>query len=210
MTNSYYGRPPVDLGFIDVIGDEMMFWLYLPIKMPGSMMRYPPQLDEFLPLISAVCYDCGDHWADRFIYLTAKRLVVTPEYIGNRPGWHSDGYLTDDLNYIWYDSVPTLFAEQPFTLSPYHRRAMEEMADQVCMDNIRTYPTKHLLRLDETVIHNNDMPSEIHVRTFVKISVSKHRYNMRGNSRNHLFDYPWEMVERDHTRNTTSTEEPAQ
>ncbi|MBZ5864318.1 hypothetical protein LAG72_24625, partial [Escherichia coli] len=51
----------------------------------------------------------GSRWQDSFVYLSVKILHVTPDAPGNRPGWHSDGFLTNDLNYIWADRNPTEF-----------------------------------------------------------------------------------------------------
>jgi hypothetical protein len=39
------------------------------------------------------------------------------------------------------------------------------------------------------------------MRRFVKVSLSSHRYNLIGNSHNHLLDYDWQMFPRDAARN---------
>ena len=38
-------------------------------------------------------------------------------------------------------------------------------------------------------------------RTFFKLSFSKDKYDLKGNSHNYLFDYNWEMRERKENRN---------
>lgn len=107
----------------------------------------------------------------------------------NRPGWHCDGFMSDDLNYVWYDCVPTLFTEWVPELSPDHSLSLKELewADPNLCDYKVVYPNKHLLRLDDKVIHavDTDVPEQI-MRTFVKITVSKDRYNLKDNSRNPL------------------------
>lgn len=206
MTDAIYGAPPVDLGLIDLSPVEMMFWLYCPIKMPGWISTViPPNLEQFYPLISAAMTDCADRWTDSYAYITAKTLFATPENPGNRPGWHSDGFLTDDLNYIWADTNPTIFWEPDirFRFPANHNSSlaqMEAVAD-LRPDEHRTYPVKHLLRLDQTVLHKVDAQITPGLRTFVKISVSHHRYALRGNSINHGLAPDWQYQDRKSERN---------
>ena len=40
---------------------------------------------------------------DSYMYLTVKRQYQSKSKLFNRPGYHSDGFLTDDINYIWSD-----------------------------------------------------------------------------------------------------------
>lgn len=206
-----YGRQPVDLGLIDLSPTEMMFWLYCPIKVPGRSAVIPPNLAQFMPILDAVYHDhAGDEdaayrWQNSYVYLTAKTLFVTANNPGNRPGWHSDGFMTDDLNYIWYDGSPTLFWE-PLRLVQFtqdDRLSLWEMRDAADPDVARhvTYPNKHLLRLDETVIHRVADVTKPGVRTFVKVSVSRDRYNLVGNSINHDLDLGWDYVGRSIDRN---------
>ena len=65
----------------------------------------------------------------------------------------------------------------------------------------RTYPVKHLLRLDQTVLHKVATNIRPGVRTFVKISVSRHRYALRGNSINHELAPDWAYADRQAERN---------
>ncbi len=75
------------------------------------------------------------------------------------------------------------------------------MEDQARSENIRTYPVNTLLRLDQYVIHRVAPNAAPGYRAFVKISVSKARYNLKGNAHNYLLNYEWEMHSRDATRN---------
>jgi hypothetical protein len=185
----------------------MMAWLYCPIKLPGAVDgELPANLVQFRPIIKAVYEDCDKtRWFNSYVYLTAKRLWVTPESPGNREGWHADGYGTNDLNYIWADKSPTLFFE-PDGLLAYpddHRKSMEMMtADaEASPEFIRTYPNSTLLRLDETVIHNVAPCEAAGWRTFVKVSVSDQRYLLEGNSINHELAPDWKYVAREAERN---------
>lgn len=205
-TDAIYGALPADLGKIDIEPVEMMFWLYCPIKLPGQISpTIPLNLEHFYGIVSAVHTDAHDRWLDSYVYLTAKTLWATPESPGNRPGWHSDGYLTDDLNYIWADANPTIFFHDGVrhAFSADHAASLSEM-DALCegreIDH-RAYPVKHLLRLDQTVLHKVDTGIKPGLRTFVKVSVSSHRYALRGNSINHGLASDWSYQDRAAERN---------
>lgn len=67
---------------------------------------------------------------------------------------------------------------------------------------ITDVPLRTLLRLTPYVIHDTPViPEPGGMRSFVKISVSTHRYNLLGNSHNHLLDYDWPMYDRAAVRN---------
>lgn len=206
-TAAIYGTQPIDLGLINLSPDEMMFWLYCPIKLPGDFAVFIPQnLRQFAPLIRTVERDCTvNRWKDSFVYITAKTLFATAENPGNRPGWHSDGFLTDDLNYIWCDANPTIFFDDGdmHAFSADHVASLAEM-DALCESrsaHYRTYPVKRLLRLDQTVLHKVDTDIRPGVRTFVKISVSREKYALRGNSINYDLAPDWAYQERAAERN---------
>ena len=212
MTDAIYGAPPVDLGLIDLSPVEMMFWMYCPIKLPGAGTVLPANLEQFCPLIIAAMTDCAERWTESYAYITAKTLFATPENPGNRPGWHSDGFLTDDLNYIWADANPTIFWEPDirFRFPADHNASLAQMAAvaDIHPDEHRTYPVKHLLRLDQTVLHKVDTKITPGLRTFVKISVSRHRYALRGNSINHHLAPDWTYQARQTERNCPIVEAP--
>ncbi len=206
LTDAIYGAPPRDLGMIDISPIEMMFWLYCPIKHPGMQsVSVPENLMQFRPLWEHARSDCADRWGDSYAYITAKTLWATPQNPGNRPGWHSDGFLTDDLNYIWCDENPTIFFHDGnrYPFSADHEVSLAEM-DALCEPSDadhHTYPVKHLLRLDETVLHKVATDIEPGVRTFVKVSISRHRYALRGNSINHDLAPNWDYSDRLPERN---------
>lgn len=209
------GQAPVDLGMVDLSPTEMMFWLYCPIKRQGSAeIVIPPNLRHVRPILDAVFHDVrrmdGFDWLGQYVYVTAKTLFVTADNPGNRPGWHSDGFMTDDLNYVWSDCNGTLFWE-PLHLVSFtqdDRSSLWEMRDAAEPDFARhiTYPDKHLLRLDQTVIHRVADVDTPRVRTFVKVSISRDRYNLVGNSINHDLDLGWEYFSRADERNQPAPE----
>jgi hypothetical protein len=64
-----------------------------------------------------------------------------------------------------------------------------------------TYPDKHLLRLDQSVIHRSPIKFAPGMRTFIKVSISKDRYDLIGNSINHKLDFGPLVAERQPERN---------
>lgn len=192
--------PPFNLGTFKLASPpELMFVQYMPVQMPGTDLRIPSHLQCYEPLFKPV-----EVARDDYVYLTAKHVFVTPGNAGNRPGWHIDGFGTNDLNLIWYDSMPTEFCVQDFELREDHEGAMEDMENQAESENIETYPVGSLLCLNDQMVHRTAECTHGHYRTFVKISISEDKYNLKGNAHNYLFDYSWDMVGRGPTRNHTT------
>jgi hypothetical protein len=209
------GCLPKDLGLIDLDPSEMMFWMYLPISpAQNHEHRLPDNLRTFDPIVRAVRDDCPSAFFLRYVYLTVKTLWVEGSYIGNRPGWHIDGYGTNDVNYIWADRAPTEFMNvfPMFDLSDDCDLSMAQMAvmGETMFDHLFgpfRFPDKHLLRLDNKVIHRSPVAFEPGMRTFVKVSLSHDRYNLKGNSVNHQIPSThWPLIERGTTRNHPAKE----
>ena len=167
---------------------------------------------------------------DPYVYVTARRGFATPGNPLNRTGWHCDDFGGTDLNYIWTDNFPTRFlvSENPLDISTDDAQSMLDMqgwADLVAFgarsDSFDTYSqrfdstrgpihikpgtTNTLIRLSPWVVHDTPIIEEPGgMRSFFKISVSTHRYDLVGNSHNYLFDYNWPMVDRASLRNQPS------
>jgi len=208
MTDKIYGAQPENLGLVDLDPIEMMFWMYCPIKRPDTdFFELPSNLKQFQPLVLRVMKDaleCG-RWYGQYVYITAKTLYVKPETPGNRPGWHSDGFMTDDLNYIWSDKNPTVFFHDGsrYSFSSDHVSSLDEMNSLCESDTSKhiRYENKHLMKLDQRVLHKVDTNIQAGMRTFVKISVSKHVYALKGNSINHELPLTVTYTERGTERN---------
>lgn len=193
----YGTAPTVVAEHLDLVASEMCFVQYMPIALAGETpIVFPPHLQWIDPILDHV-----EQNLSMYMYVTAKHLFVSGTDCGNRPGWHSDGFGTDDINYIWSDRCPTEFAIQPFKLSDDCETSMEEMEAQFIPGTEVVYPSKSLLRLTPGVIHRTPMNCEPGWRTFVKISLSRHKYNLKGNAHNYMLQYNWDMVERSPTRN---------
>lgn len=204
-----YGSEPVEIAS-DVIVDnlEMYFYQYLPIHLKGSTtFAIPERLNNLKGIIDLCCYDFGKNIDgninDYHIYLTAKCLYVPSGENLNRMGWHCDGFMTDDINYIWCDCIPTEYVIGEFELIQDHEKSIDQMNRLFYHSEPLKCKPNSIYRLDETVIHRCDYNRSRHavLRNFVKISFSKEKYNLKGNSRNYLLDYDWEMKERDAHRN---------
>lgn len=197
----------VDLGFIDINPTEYMAYLYMPIKLIDShQVEYEARLDVFDPIIQRSYTDFvntfgGDEFFGRYMYITAKRLFVTPDNIGNRPGWHCDGFGTDDINYIWTDKFPTIFNHGLFSVDNDDRLALQQMKERVDSASNYNFGVGHLARIDSKVLHRTPTIYESGMRTFVKISFSRHRFNLEGNTRNYRLSYDWSMYPRENERN---------
>jgi hypothetical protein len=202
-----YGLAPYNVGHFPLKCTETLYYQSMPVKLPGdiSLTVGDQRLERFLPMLHAVRdqFNYTD-WLRKYVYLTAKHTWVGPGAAPNRPGWHSDGYLTSDVSYLWFDSVPTVFNTSTFTLTPDHAVSMEEMHKQADPRNTQEAPCFHLLCFDPAVIHAVGEVKEPGMRTFVKIVVSERQYNLAGNTRNYALDYYWEDQPRNVERNDPS------
>lgn len=202
-----YGANPKQLGVYKVNCPEMMFYQYLPIKMAGCTEPSMEQrLNPFSNLLGTILCDFVgtyglNRFVDSYVYVTAKKLFNTPGCPFNREGWHSDGFMTDDVNYIWSDCYGTIFNSSPFNLTMDDSGSLVEMERQADPENNFQYPDGTLLRLDQFNIHKVAPLYETKLRTFLKCSFSKDRYDLEGNSHNYLLDYNWEMRKRNSKRN---------
>jgi hypothetical protein len=196
------GDSPLMIARVPIKPSEMLFVQYLPIKMAGRAdIRIPPNLKCFAPLV-VLSFPDIEH--EHYLYMSAKYMYVEKDRNFNRPGWHIDGFGTDDINYVWSDAGPTQFCEQEFCLSEDCDLSMLEMEQQVRQENVRMYADDLLLRLNNKVVHQVNPNIERGMRAFCKISISKDQYNLEGNAHNYLFDYDWPMVPRAPSRNHPS------
>lgn len=206
-----YGQLPAELGKHDVDCNEMMLYQYLPIKLSGSTeLKMEQRLNCFEKLVGNICCDfVGVFGLDRFVqsyvYVTAKYLFQVPNCPFNRKGWHSDGFMTDDINYIWSDKQPTLFNICKFNLTMDDAISLDEMEQQADEKYNVIHDSGTLLRLDQFNIHRVNENIESGMRKFLKVSFSKDKCDLIGNSHNYLLDYNWEMRERQISRNIPQT-----
>jgi len=198
----YQGLPEVNLKHFNIEPVYGLHCLYMPIKLKSSWEFSIPASFDFLRDIIYTCMekDTFDIFTN-YIYLSYECSYVQKGIPQKRPGIHADGFLTKDINYIWYDKDPTIFYDQKFRIDKNHARSMEQFEEQASEQHEITYPVKTLLRLTEQVVHRSAIPTESGVRQFIKISISTDKYNLKGNTKNPLIDYDWIMHERSLVRN---------
>lgn len=202
-----YGDLPKHLGCHDVNCQEMMFYQYLPIKLAGTHeLKREDRLSCFDKLLGTInCDFIGtfglNRWLDSYVYLTAKRMWQEPNVSFNRTGFHTDGFGTPDINYIWSDCKPTIFNCSKFNLSEDEWLSMFEMGQQADKRYDVGFADKMLLRLNQYNVHKVGSYDYGSMRTFVKVSISKDKYDLVGNSHNYLLDYEWPMRPRQQERN---------
>lgn len=205
-----YGKFPHYMGCVNVECKEMMFYQYLPIKLAGTAsMSIEPRLLVFSDMIGQCCCDfIGEYGLDRYVnsyvYLTVKHMYQLPGCPYNREGWHSDGFMTDDINYVWSNNNGFTFNDGEFNLSQDHDKSLVEMIEQEDYRCNGRVGDNELYRLDQFVIHKVSEVIEPCLRTFFKLSISSDKYNLIGNSHNYKLDYDWEMKSRDIERNHPS------
>lgn len=206
-----------------------MQYLYLPIKLPEFFdIELEPRLKFLEHLIAAAidqeCFMKSVYWmSDKYVYLTVKQTVVPQGLDQNRPGWHSDGFLTDDVQYIWFDKFPTEFMIGKYDVTMDDTKSMvefEKFGDRISRELIDSSQKVffsfydhdvpryfhqpepfHLYRIDQNHIHRTVPAPQTEVRLFVKLTISKHRYAQEGNSHNYGLNYDWQMYPRKKDRN---------
>lgn len=206
-----YGNYPKVLGTFGehkVTANEMMFYQYLPVKNSGEIGLFIDE-DRIKPYADIIYKSCLDYmntygrkaFNKSYVYVTIKNMYQCAggnSY--NREGWHSDGFLTDDVNYIWCNRVPTEFNIGDFDITLEDIQGMRDMNNQAKEKNNFTYPPNTLLRLDQYVIHRVSETQESGMRAFLKVSISKDRYDLIGNSINEI-NKNWDMKKRSVERN---------
>ena len=200
---SEYGKAPIQLGYFPFNLPEVMYYLYLPVVIKSSGIRLPPNVLGCHNIIEQALILAPRPY--RYAYLSARKGWASPDNPLNRPGWHCDGFGTDDMNYVWWSGPGTRFAVQEFSyVSADHLVSQKQFEEQIDDQKIIHPPERHLYALDPYVVHATPLiKGPGCMRQFVKISLSDHRYNLENNSHNYLLDYDWPLHSRDEIRNDT-------
>ena len=191
-----FGNVPLEPTYINLKCPEYMFYLYLPVKLANQESIELPDNLKWLDVV----FDKIDYDNDDYIYVTVKNQLFQKGGTYNREGFHADGYGTDDINYIWYDKHPTIIALGNFSIDKDFD-TLNQFDYQAENKEKFSFPPKFLIKLDQTIIHSPPKVKQNGERVFIKISVSKHKYNLKGNSINYNLDYEWDMQDRISGRN---------
>lgn len=193
---------PESLGVHYVPAQFGTYVLYMPVKMPGSGIQLPDGLGDYHRIIN----ECLKHYPetrfDKYVYFSLETSWVKKGTPQKRPGWHCDGFLTEDYNYIWSSCHPTVFSKTKFNVTPNHTDSLKEFEEQAKDKDCYTFDPGTLICLTSDVVHRSVIPQHDTQRTFVKISISKDQYNLQGNTHNPKFDYEWTMHPRNVIRNS--------
>lgn len=203
--------------------DEPIRVLDLPVFMPGQGMRIPEYLpDPFRSIIMQVFFHERLEYDDfsHYIYVTIDQKFVEAGKTGRRAGAHSDAYIernnkqidvTEDSydeisneegeishTYIAYDCLPTEFFNAKFPLRDTSCEGSLKTFDEIAEGSeVITFPPHAILKMTPYVVHRAAISLQSQHRTFMKVSVSRKKYARKGNTHNHLFDYNWELTDRD-------------
>jgi hypothetical protein len=216
-------RQPASLGVIE--GDELAVFarrdvprvLDMPIKFPDlAEYRLPRGLAQFAGVIQRIIdveHRINPHHAEYFAYLTIDQGAVEPSQLQREAPCHVDGFqgarwhprCHTNHSYTVSDVLPTAYYVQPFDLSALDERVHDffwEMNAQVA-DTDEAYRWQprpaELTVMDCYCVHRGvEADAPIH-RTWLRLSFEERRrvFDRLGNAHNPLFDYAWDMVERD-------------
>lgn len=208
-----YGKLPIYVGQFEFDLPEVMYYLYLPILMDDDPRGLTGAYDVRLPRNVEVCENLIKQaythsiqtrgYPYKYMYLSARKGWATPGNPLNRPGWHCDGFGTNDLNYVWWVGPGTRFAIQSFYgIVSDHNRSMRQFDEQIQEESIVEFEERGLFQIDPSVVHSTPLiPEPGCWRQYIKVSLSDERYNLENNSHNWLFDYNWPMHKREAVRN---------
>lgn len=203
----YKSIKPIVIGEFRANCSEMMFYQYLPIKLAGHTKPImEDRLSCFSELIGMILCDfIGVYGLDKYIesniYLTAKNLFQKKDCSYNRMGYHSDGFMTNDINYLWCNKFPTVFNIGEFDITPDDTLSLQDMEEQALPENDISFPENSVVRITQDHIHRVAQVTEDGLRAFVKVSFSTGIFNLKGNSHNYMLNYKWDMIDRALQRN---------
>lgn len=195
--------------------------LDMPIKMPGSdEVRLPRALAQFAGVIQRILdvearLLSAEQRDEYHAYLTIDQRWVEPGTLHREAPCHVDGFqgarwspkCRTNHTYTVSDVLPTAYYVQPFDFTGLDEREHDyfwEMNAQVA-DTGEAYKWQslpaELTLMDCYCVHRGveNSSSERVFRTWLRLSFEERRrvFDRLGNAHNPLFDYHWEMVDRD-------------
>ncbi len=181
---------------LKIDGEKLEFCniVYMCIKQANnSEYKIPDNLAAVVNQIISSVHAISDHLYENDwkynCYITIKRDYVAPNSTGKRPGWHIDGFKSDQHNYIWSDCIPTEVCTGKFELSNDHEISLEEMLTQSRGNDKFTHTLLEntLYEMNQECVHRpsvNNTDNSI-LRTFIKITYSTELFNCAGNAWNY-------------------------
>ena len=216
-------RRPVSLGTLSA--DELALFsrpnvvrvLDLPIKFPDlPKYRLPRALAQFAPTIQRIIdveHQINSLHGEYFAYLTIDQSLVQPERLHREAPCHVDGFqgarwqpkCKINHSYTVSDLLPTAYYVQPFDFTGLDEARHDyfwEMNAQVAdtAEAHRWQPAEaEITLMNAYCVHRGVEATQPTLRTWLRLSFEERRriFDRLGNAHNPLFDYAWEMVERD-------------
>ena len=196
----------------DVESLEFCNIVYMCIKQAGiSEYSIPDNLKELVDSVISDIYTLSpelyeNDWT-KYCYLTVKKMYVQPNSYGNREGFHIDGFLSDQENFIWSDceATPTEVSIGKFELSNNHETSLTEMMVQASYNFTEQLKPFNLYDMNQSIVHRptKNLNSEAVLRTFIKVTYSKELFNCVGNAWNYKLPHIKPAVKRGQSRNHT-------
>ncbi len=125
----FCGDGPQPMGHSDIHLPEVMYYLYLPVvmqpEMPGGAIMLPHNIECLRPLVREAIRSMA-HERYRYVYVSARKGWATPDNPLNRPGWHCDGFGTNDMNFVWWRGPGTRFICGKWQVTTDHLESLEE------------------------------------------------------------------------------------
>ena len=186
--------------------------VYMCIKQAGSSeYSVPDNLKEIVDSVISDIYtlspDLYDNDWTKYCYLTIKKMYVQPNSYGNREGFHIDGFLSDQENFIWSDceETPTEVSIGKFELSNSHETSLTEMMVQASYNFTEQLKPFNLYDMNHSIVHRptKNLNNEAVLRTFIKVTYSKELFNCVGNAWNYKLPHIRPAVKRNQSRNHT-------
>src|SRR6185436_1659717 len=192
----------------------------LCFRMPGQGWKLPRLLQPYLDSIRlsieaerALNDDFATHEDDFHAYITIDQKLVPPHRTQRRQGFHGDAFMTpenadlgqaalSENTYLVCDALPTEFKPGPFDIAgvyPDIAGCLARFDEGAAAQPTVLFAPYELIRITPFDVHS---PAVNHadaplVRTFVKITFSRERFNRQGNAVNPLLLYDnWFWVPR--------------
>lgn len=177
---------------------------YMCIKEPKGLLSVP---DNFKKVLQPVLVELFKHndFDDQYLYFSLKKGHVAPYTMQMRSGFHVDGFLSEDRNWVLSDSLPTTVALGQFSVEPDHEVSLHEFNDQARLKKHEKLKPHTLYELDKECVHSTsiNLSGETVVRTFLKVVASKEKFNGIGNAWNYKLPHIVPTAHRGSTRNHT-------
>jgi hypothetical protein len=181
----------------------------MPVKFPGNEYRFPKELHALYAVLRPLLdieKSINERVEEYYAYVTLDTRSVRCGTTQRMPRPHVDGFQGTRINpkqpiehhYVFYDSIPTEFHWQSFSLDNFDhsRDVWDALSAQVMPEKTIFFPPNAVAFIDAYTVHSAVPAACDQSRVFVRLSYSVRQLDRLGNTHNPMFDYDWKMVER--------------